>query len=176
MSNLRLLNETTVGSSVTTVNVEDVFSADFDVYKIVIPQMNTVGTASTDVALRFINSSGSVISSSNYDYANLGLRAYTTYTIENDENVTYIQKFGQADQEPDGTSIVSYIFNPFSDSIFTYVLQQNSFNFGSGQGGGKGIGVLTELVSITGYQLVAVSSTRPFTTSKIRTYGLRLDS
>ena len=120
MSNLRLLNETTVGSSVTTVNVEDVFSADFDVYKIVIPQMNTVGTASTDVALRFINSSGSVISSSNYDYANLGLRAYTTYTIENDENVTYIQKFGQADQEPDGTSIVSYIFNPFSDSIFMF--------------------------------------------------------
>ena len=174
MSNLRLINDTTVSSTVSSTSITDVFTSDFDIYKVVAE--NIVTSAEAFLELRFINSSGSVISSSNYDYANLGLRAYTTYTIENDENVTYIQKFGQADQEPDGTSIVSYIFNPFSDSIFTYVLQQNSFNFGSGQGGGKGIGVLTELVSITGYQLVAVSSTRPFTTSKIRTYGLRLDS
>lgn len=176
MSNLRFLNETTVGSSVSTVDVTDVFTSDFDIYKIVIPQMVTNGTASTDVAMRFINSSGSVITANEYDYANRGIRAYTTYSDERDDNVTYIQKFGQADQEPEGTSIVSYIFNPFSSSSYTFVIWQDSFSFGSGKGGGKGIGVLTQLSSITGFQLVAVSSTRPFDSSKIRTYGLRVDT
>ena len=35
MSSLRLLNETTVGSSVSNVKITDVFSADFDIYKII---------------------------------------------------------------------------------------------------------------------------------------------
>ena len=103
MSNLRFLNETTVGSSVSTVDVKDVFNSNFDVYKIVVPQMTTAGTASTDVAIRFINSSGTVITSSQYDYANLAVRHYTSFGEEKATNGTYIQKLGQADQEP-GTS------------------------------------------------------------------------
>ena len=34
MSNLRLINETSITSSVSSVNVEDVFTDDFDIYKI----------------------------------------------------------------------------------------------------------------------------------------------
>ena len=176
MSNLRFLNETTVGSSVSTVDVTDVFTSDFDIYKIVVPQMVTNGTASTDVAMRFINSSGSVTTASEYDYANLTLLAYNPFQENRATNGTYIQKFGQADQEPEGTSIVSYVFNPFSSSSYTFLLWQDSYSFGSGKGGGKGIGVLTELSSITGFQLYAVSQTRPFDSSKIRTYGLRVDT
>ena len=82
MSNLRFLNETTVGSSVSTVDVTDVFTSDFDIYKIVVPQMVTNGTASTDVAMRFINSSGSIVTASEYDWAKRGIRAYTTYQDE----------------------------------------------------------------------------------------------
>ena len=33
MSNLRLLNETTVSSGVASVSVTDVFSSNFDIYK-----------------------------------------------------------------------------------------------------------------------------------------------
>jgi len=176
MSNLRLINETTVGSSVSTVNVTDVFSSDFEIYKIVVPQMVTAGTSATDVAMRLINSSGSVISDSDYDYANRGLLAYNPFQDERSDSADSIQKFGQADQEPEGASIVSYVFNPFSSSSYSFVLWQDSYSFGSGKGGGKGIGVLTELSSITGFQLYAVSQTRPFDSSKIRTYGLRVDS
>ena len=35
MSALRLINETTVSSAVRSVEITDVFSADFDIYKIV---------------------------------------------------------------------------------------------------------------------------------------------
>ena len=34
MSNLRLIKQTTTDSGVATVNMEDVFSADFDIYKV----------------------------------------------------------------------------------------------------------------------------------------------
>ena len=175
MSNLRFINETTVGSSVTSVDVTDVFTSDFEIYKIVVPQMNTVGVSATDVGMRFINSGGSVISASDYDYGNRGLLAYSVYQDERSASADSILKFGQADQEPEGTSIVSYVFNPFSSSAFTYVMHENSYRFGSGAGGGKGFGVLHQLNSITGFRLYAVSSTRPFTTSKIRTYGIRID-
>ena len=39
MSNLRLLNETSVTSGVASVSVTDVFTDDFDVYKIVFTDM-----------------------------------------------------------------------------------------------------------------------------------------
>ena len=35
MSNLRLINETTVSSSVAKVKIENVFTSDYDIYKIV---------------------------------------------------------------------------------------------------------------------------------------------
>ena len=35
MSNLRLINETTTTAGVQTVSITDVFSSDFDIYKIV---------------------------------------------------------------------------------------------------------------------------------------------
>ena len=175
MSNLRFLNETTVGSSVSTVDVTDVFTSDFDIYKIVVPQMVTNGTASTDVAIRFISSNGNVITLSEYDFANLAVRHYTSFGEEKGTNGTYIQKLGQADQEPEGTSFVCYVFYPSDSTSYTFIAWEDSYSFGSGQGGGAGIGVLTQLSSITGFQLYAVSQTRPFDSSKIRTYGIRTD-
>jgi hypothetical protein len=70
---MRLIDETTVSSTVASVNVENVFSSDFDIYMI------TYGNATSDINpidinLRYINSSGSVISSSDYDQAWLRMR------------------------------------------------------------------------------------------------------
>ena len=137
--------------------------------------MVTAGTSATDVAMRLINSSGSVISDSDYDYGNRGLLAYNPFQDERLASADSIQKFGQADQEPEGTSIVAYIFSPSDSTSYTFVAWENSYNFGSGAGGGAGVAVLTEFSSITGFQVYAVSQTRPFNTSKIRTYGLRTD-
>ena len=67
MSNLRLINQTTF-SSVNTVNITDVFSEDFDVYKI------TYNGAGQYGLLKFINSSGSVMSDASYDTARLNLK------------------------------------------------------------------------------------------------------
>ena len=70
MSNLRLINETITTVS-NTVSITDVFSADFDIYKIVISGLTDQDTnvANEINGIRLINSGGSVITSSDYDYA-----------------------------------------------------------------------------------------------------------
>ena len=45
MSNLRLINETTISSAVSSVDITDVFSADFDIYKITASKMTTAGSS-----------------------------------------------------------------------------------------------------------------------------------
>ena len=70
MSNLRLLNETTA-TSVSTMSVTDVFTTDFDIYKI---SLHSSSATEKEDHIQFINSSGSVISSSNYDYAQLSTK------------------------------------------------------------------------------------------------------
>ena len=70
MSNLRLINETTA-SNVANVSITDVFSADFDIYKITILQDTGAGNS---VKTQLINSSGSTITTSNYAYAQYQMR------------------------------------------------------------------------------------------------------
>ena len=71
MSNLRLLNETSVTSGVASVSLTDVFTSDFDVYKIVFTDMEIQTEGYNE--MRFINSSGSIVSSATYDNATIGI-------------------------------------------------------------------------------------------------------
>ena len=48
MSNLRLINETNVTSSTSTVNVTDVFSADYDIYKITLELLDHTHIAASE--------------------------------------------------------------------------------------------------------------------------------
>ena len=50
MSNLRLLSENT-GSSITSFSMTDVFSSDYDIYKVV---LDTIDFANADLFFRFI--------------------------------------------------------------------------------------------------------------------------
>ena len=67
MSSLRLLNETTVGSSVSNIKITDVFSADFDIYKITFNGTDT--SSDTDIDLQLVTAGGTTIrNSSDYKY------------------------------------------------------------------------------------------------------------
>jgi hypothetical protein len=172
MSNLRLINETTA-TSVASISVTDVFTSDFDIYKIVIAPMDL--NNNNDMELRFVNSSGSVISASNYDNAHLVLTAYASFPEGKQTNTTRITGVGR-DEQQSGNGTVMYVFNPNSASSYSFVLHQdNGFVTGSGYVGYKGIGVLKQTASMTGYQIFPTSSTNDITATT-RTYGLRVDS
>ena len=178
MSNLRLINETSITSGVSTVDITDVFSADFDIYKIVANDLSTVGTLQTDPDLRFINSSGSVISASNYDYAHLIMRTDANFTEQKATGQAQLYRFfsESVDQSPESGSQVSYIFNPFSSSSYSFAIYQSNTATAGVKIVMKGIGVLKQTASMTGFQVRDSNTTRPFAGGTVKTYGLRVDS
>jgi hypothetical protein len=175
MSNLRLINETTVSSTVSSVNIENVFTDDFDIYKITSNGFELTSNGGANIDLRLINSSGSVIST-NYALAILNLKSWTSFSDGNrSTNNNRVQfYFGRAGASGETTSSVGYIFNPTNSSSYTFGVFQNFYdNNNILPEGSKGILALTQTNSITGFQ--AFSSTT-FNEGVIRTYGLRVDS
>ena len=166
MSNLRLINETSF-SSVNTVNVPNVFSADYDIYKITSDVSGQYGL------LKFINTSGIVISDATYDTARLNLKLNTTFSETRviGTNVG-IYAFTESGGSGEGGNVL-YIFNPFSSSSYTFVIAQNiDINTSTAHRIAKTIGVHKNTSSMGGFQLNALAGV----SGTMRTYGLRVDS
>jgi hypothetical protein len=165
MSNLRLINETTF-SSVSTVNVDNVFSADYDIYKITSDVSGQYGL------LRFINSAGSVMTDSTYDTARLNLKLNTTYSETQTSNQTVgIYAFTESGGSGAGGNVL-YIFNPFSSSKYTSLIAQTiDISTSTAHRIAKTIGVHKNTNSMGGFQLNALLNT----SGTLRTYGLRVD-
>jgi len=127
--------------------------------------------------LRLING-GSVISASNYDYAHLLMRTDTSFTEQRATSQAQLYRFfsQSVDQSPESASQVSYIFNPFSNSSYSFAIYQSNSAFAGIKSVMKGIGVLKQTASMTGFQVRDSNTTRPFASGTIRTYGLRVDS
>ena len=178
MSNLRLINETKITSSVSTINVTDVFSSDFDIYKITSNDTSTTGTDYVDVNMRLINARGSVISSTSYKYSarvNLGWGA--SGDDKSTGNDIIYRAFGEStDQSPEVSSSVIWVFNPYTSTEYTQLLMQNTqFYGGSYYTSFFGGGWLVDNQSIAGFQCIESNGSRPLASGTFRTYGLRVD-
>ena len=92
MSNLRLINETEITSSVSSVSVKDVFSADYDIYKIVANGISLTGTTNTEIYFRFLNSAGGIIVTPNYQFAVELMRSDSTVGQTAGTSQTYISR------------------------------------------------------------------------------------
>ena len=176
MSNLRLINETEITSSQSSTSVTDVFSSDFDIYKITLQDISTVGTTDVDINARFINSSGSVDTTGTYHYAVLQLKAYSSFTENKGTTYNRIDRITLSDQSPEAQGSVIYVYNPFSSLSYTFLNWQSSLSRDASTEGFKGIGCLLETSSITGIQFYDYNGDRPYNSGIIRTYGLRVDS
>ena len=175
MSALRLINETTISSTVTEVDVDNIFSADFDIYKIVIDGVQESATGQEQwLRLRFLDSSGTVDTSSNYDYAHLRMISNSGYGTENNTNQNNILYAGLGYTDDDGTNAVAYIFNPYSSSSYTFMMAQGIFWNSGRMQSVKGIAVHTSAETIRGIKLYQSSGNMG--SGIIRVYGLRVDS
>ncbi len=172
MSSLRLLNKTEITSSVSSVNVTDVFSADFDIYCYTITDLSSSSNATT-TRTRFINSSGSVITSSDYDYAFLNMFSNQSFTEPVSTTADNITGFVDTTQNDLSAGVTTWIFNPFNSSTYTFGLSQTMST--QNLRAKKAIGVLHQIASITGFQLYNTAGDN-LDAGTIRTYGLRVDS
>jgi len=176
MSNLRLINETTA-SSVASVSVTDVFTSDFDIYKIVINNTDlTTSGINVQIKMRFINASGSIVTDTDYDFAYSNLKTYSAFTEARNTNQSAIEgNIWLGEDTADSGGLVVYLFNPYNSGRYTFSLFQSFATLTSDNGyGTKGIGVLKDIHSMSGFHLLL--SAGSFDTITTKTYGLRVDS
>ena len=175
MSNLRLINETTVSSNVaSSVSITDVFSSDFDIYKIV--STAHIHNADKDIYMRYINSAGSIVSASNYSSANMMMKADATKDEDKFTNGTYSYAGAIIGNYENGGGS-HWIYNPYNSDRFSFVTFEGIGGYDSSNNkmrSMKGIGVLEQQASMTGVNFYSSNASNTFS-AYVTVYGLRKD-
>lgn len=167
MSSLQFITQA-VGSSVTSLSVTNCFSADYENYLIQQTDYTAHG-ANAQSIIRLINSSGTVISATDYNIASQFMPSYSSFVEDRYTSRSFLFDGLSVDQNDTiGGGATFHLFSPFDSSKYTFGLhQQASFNTGSGVWGRKNIAVLKQTVSITGLQILSTGSTTISTNIKI---------
>ena len=158
------------GTSVSSLSVTDCFSSGYDVYEIIITNFQSSGNI--DANFRFLNSSNAEITSANYDYARLNLKAYTSFSEGKNTGQTLIQTgmFTVTSSDGTGEQVIT-AFNPFDSSSYSFLLIQGAgIRVGSGLDGYKNIGVLKSAEQCNGFSILPDSGTISL---EISVYGVK---
>ena len=170
-TNLQFIKSETATSGTTTLNITDCFSANYDEYAI---NFNKFYASGIDYFyFRFIDSSGSVISTSNYTSAGFELKSNTTFVERHGtfDNLWQNQHF-LPNSEAESYSGVLYIFNPFTTND-TYMLGQSTlFEYGHNYNG-KYSSFFDLTTSFTGFQLSVGTLSQTFSGGEVSVYGVK---
>ena len=172
---LEFINKTDITDGVVTVNVDNVFSSQYEIYQIIFDGVfHNLDVSNGIEGIRFIDNSGSVISGSEYEYAVHNLIANSSYSETRSTSATEIQLVLIADQLSDGQANgVLTVYNPNDSSSYTFTNFQGMGKNSSQPRGQKAIGVHKNAETIRGFQLVETNSGRPFGGGSIITYGVK---
>ena len=170
-TNLQFIHKETISASTSSVSIDNVFSTNYDVYKITINGVSTAGTTGTFLAIRFIDNSGSLITGNEYDWADLEMRSDTSFSDDNDTGVSFMRMNGLTDQSPESMGANVNIFNPYDSSSYTFINGQSS-GITSNLRGGKNIGVHKVAETIRGFAVIETNGSRPFDSGTISVYGV----
>lgn len=171
MSNLRLINETEITSSVSFIDVNDIFSADFDIYCI---KYFTDASAGNALRGNLLSTSGVLLNGSHYDNAMLNIIDTGSFTESKNSGDTRWERVSI--HAPNGQNSTMWVFNPYISSAYTFVLSEGItyYNAASiGAYGQKQVGAYKQTSSVGGIRLTPASGT--LDSGIIRSYGLRVD-
>ena len=172
-TNLQFITSVEITSSQSTTNVDNIFSSNYEVYKIVLRGISTVGTLDLDLNARLIDDGGSVISDNEYDYAVFQLKANSLFTQNKNTNYSRIDRISFSDQSPESQGTVLYVYNPNSSSSYTFLNWQSVHMVGGNGGGVKGIAVHKVAETIRGINFFDVNTDRPYDSGTIAVYGVK---
>jgi len=177
VGNLEFINSTSVSAGVTTVNVDNVFSNNYDVYYCnIIGLYHNLNVENGVEGIRFIDSGGSVITQNEYDYAVFIMDASSAFSdTTRATGANYLNMVMFTDQLSDsgGANQGFYVFNPYDSSSFTFTKSQSAGKNTSGFYGTKGIGVHKVAETIRGFQLYESNGARTFGGGTINVYGVK---
>ena len=178
MSNLRLIKQIATESNISSVSLEDVFSSDYDIYKVTVAQ-TTYDVTNTDVIalkLRFITSGGSIVSASNYSSANMMMKADATKDEDKFNSGTYSYA-GAVIGNYENSGGSHWIYNPYNSDSYSFVTFEGAGGYDSSNNkmrSMKGIGVLEQQASMTGVNFYSSNASNTFS-AYVTVYGLRKD-
>jgi hypothetical protein len=171
--NLEFINSFEITGSTSAFSCDNVFSDKYDVYNIIASGISLVGTTQTNLSMRLIDNTGSVISGANdYAFASLGMSSNTTFSEYKDGSGSLILNAFGKDDGIEGSSSSIYVHNPNDSSSYTFVQWQAGGDNGTALEGYKGIGVYPTAETIRGFQLLE-TATRPFDEGTISVYGVK---
>ena len=174
MSNLRLINETTISATASTVNITNLFTSDFQVYKMIFTDFKTDTTGQV-FSGRFIDAVGNVIQEDSlYDYAVLEMKSNGSSGEDKGTSQNNMQSIiGRMGDKDQSFGCVLYIYLPNKTDTFTFVTSQFSGMSGSNLRQFQGMFAYKKDVSVTGLQIR--NNNNNFTAGNIRTFGIRVD-
>jgi len=166
------IDEEIVTSAVASVTLTGIDST-YDVYKVVLNNVKPVDDNRT-LRVRF-TSSGTAITSSDYDEATKMVRTDTTFTNESATNSDVLSVFvatgtGTGEQ----ANAIMYCFNFNNASEYSFVTVENTiFDSSARLRGKQGGAVLTLAQACDGLNFFMTSSSNIDTGSKFTLYGLK---
>ena len=173
--NLDLIHQEQVQGTALTINIENVFSDKYDIYKVVYSGFVQSTNVSHGIeGFRFINASNSVNTGNNYAYAVRNMLSSGSVSISDNEATNFLWIGMITDRIEDGsTSGIAYIYNPYNSNTYTFVNSQASGMNSSEKRISKGMGVYQVAERVTGFQIVETNSSRSFTNGMITVYGVK---
>jgi len=176
-TNLQFIKQIDFNSSPTssTLIVDECFNANYDTYFVNITKVDG-NLSGYYLWLRFLDSSGTAITESEYAYAGIQMTSNASFSEVKSNGTTIINYVGFSgsgalddDKYDNGTSM--YIYNPYDSSSYTFVTSQSSgVNNSNILYGFKTIGVHKNTETVRGIQIGGHSA---FYGVKISVYGVK---
>jgi len=161
------------GTNVYSLDVTDCFSADYETYK-VIYYYDRAFDVSGYVRTRLLDSTNTVITASEYDYAELAMRSYNTFFENRGTNNSFFSIGYSYDYNTAGGEMT--IFNPYNSSSYTFVNNSNAggTSLNADLFGYKNIGVHKSAEQINGLRIL-VTGGGPYDINEItiNVYGVK---
>jgi hypothetical protein len=161
------VGQTTAGSGVTTITLNNIFSATYNAYRIVIAGGSSTGALS--VSMQLINSGGTAATTQYYETFIYSAYTGSTVSAANTNNGSNFVRAAACVSSSDCASGAFDLLNPFAAKFTHYYNAPNP----AGGNGGQSIGYHGTASSYTGILLTS-SVASALTGTVVTAYGYRL--
>ncbi len=170
-TNLQFLQKITSAGLVSSFDMNNIFDKGYDQYNIYLNLIDS-STNGGYMGLRFFDSSDTIISGNEYDWAGQQLKSYGSFdnTWRATSNSQIAPIFVSTNDDNRGGGTLIRVFNADDTSSYTFITAQSSTFMDSGLDGTKTIGVHKGAEKITGVRLVSQSNTHSLSAS---VYGVK---
>ena len=151
-----LITNTTITTETALINFPDVFTDKYDCYAVTAFGFTASDNTVAVSECKLYDTSGSIITNTNYDWGYLRANSAGTATEARDEDdARWDAVWGKFDQGVDGDSQggIAYFYNPFASDKPTHVSWQSVGGLNDVMQGPHGMGVLSENTSVAGFQI-----------------------